>query len=178
MLSDSPDPNKAQQWNEGKPTKKTKDQDTDKRFEDSVAQYEEFEDYENSRDATFERGIKADRNKPDTNEGIAITYFSDEEDGDKQRENEEIKNEELEMSSKQEHVEKVDFVKDVFAKFGLSTDLYTSATVINREVGRRESKENEVENSKEQRVRKFLERLPEYGFLSETKLSLPQEFFA
>jgi hypothetical protein len=70
--------------------------------------------------------------------------------------------------------EKVDFVKDVFAKFGLRTDLYSNPNALMANEAAFFSKEESMQVSK---TKRFLDSLPDYGFLLDHRVSIPKEFF-
>jgi hypothetical protein len=67
--------------------------------------------------------------------------------------------------------EKADFVKDTFAKFGLSMNLYT-----NQQANEAQPASEVTKGSK--RLRALLDGLPDYEFLISSKLVLPQAFFS
>ena len=68
-----------------------------------------------------------------------------------------------------------DFVKDTFAKFGLNMNLYNPHHNEGFEgFGTVQKTEEEI---KKQKIKDFLDALPDYGFLTETKLAIPKELF-
>ena len=89
------------------------------------------------------------------------TIFSDEE---------EMKQDE--KATPIETKKETDFVKDTFAKFGLNMNLYNPSLI--QPESRKEANDREQENDKVQRI---LDMLPDYGFLLEPKLALPQTLF-
>ena len=76
---------------------------------------------------------------------------------------------------------KDDFVKDTFAKFGLNMNLYNPNTKSESKYMNDSSNANRDDdgskNKVNPKVRKILDIMPDYGFLLDTKLALPQTFF-
>ena len=78
---------------------------------------------------------------------------------------------EAQIGSAPKNVEKTDFVKDTFEKFGLSMNLYSNHQST-------EKLEHTIEESPvNKRLRALIDGLPDYGFLLESKLMIPQAFF-
>lgn len=91
-----------------------------------------------------------------------------------EEETEERKEEEIIETAPLKQVEKTDFVKDTFAKFGLSMNLYSSNAGSGNFGGGMGTTEVKQGSSK---VKYLIDSLPDYGFLLDSKLSIPQAFF-
>lgn len=84
----------------------------------------------------------------------------------------------------QKPIEKVDFVKETFAKFGLSMNLYNPNAPTTTEpnalgnfssIQTPDTLQLKTGGTK---LRYLLDSIPDYGFLLDSKLNIPQAFFA
>lgn len=69
-------------------------------------------------------------------------------------------------------------MKDTFAKFGLNMNLYNPGLAVGAGKEEQNSKRKESDNqTTNPKLQGLLEILPDYGFLLDTKLALPQTLF-
>ncbi|CDW90393.1 UNKNOWN [Stylonychia lemnae] len=72
-----------------------------------------------------------------------------------------------------------DFVKDTFAKFGLNMNLYNPGESMIQNAGPEDINLGSMATKRHhnEKVQRILDILPDYGFMLDTKLALPQTFF-
>jgi hypothetical protein len=100
--------------------------------------------------------------------GGTTTYYSDEETEERKQDD----HLSTSMLGKPSNEPKADFVKDTFAKFGLSMNLYSAAQGSDNLNNFGSSGQEETNKSK-LRAKYFLDSLPDYGFLMDQKLAIP-----
>ncbi|TNV86072.1 hypothetical protein FGO68_gene2622 [Halteria grandinella] len=125
--------------------------------------YEEFESNTNQ----YASEVRDSSTGVPGHQGGNTAYYSEDESEEKKEDTS------MTLSAPPQTIEKTDFVKDTFAKFGLSMNLYGQQ---GPDVSAMSSTNTETKQ-RSMKVKYLLDSLPDYKFMLESKVSIPQAFF-